>query len=117
MDHEKVRRTSMNPPTREELLETVEKLENATRGRAYAEDSIDYCGDLCCYLMAHVMPLGNNVLTAAPLAAALRVVADQFIAAFGDAPEYAEAVNAYATIVQLRSETIHIRVPRGGRHE
>lgn len=115
MDQEKVRRTSMNPPTREELLATAEKLENATNGNQYKKESIDYCGDLCCYLMAHVMPLGNNVLTAAPLAAAVIVIADTLVRAFEEMPGYAEAVDCFYKIQTASSEVINIRVPKGGR--
>ena len=107
----------MNPPTMVELLATAERLENATNEIQCAEESIDYCGNLCCYLMAHVMPLGNNVLTAAPLAAALRMIADTLVGAFEDMPGYAEAVDWFYKIQTASSEVVNIRVPKGGRHE
>lgn len=115
MDQEKVRRTSMNPPTREELLATAERLENATNSSEYLQVSSDYCGDLCCYLMAHVLPLGNNVLTAVPLAAALRVIADTVVGSVEKVPGYAEVVDAYYKIQTARSEVITVRVPKGGK--
>ena len=117
MDQEKVRRTSMNPPTMVELLATAERLENAKNASDCLQESLDYCGDLCCYLMAHVLPLGNNVLTAAPLAAALRVIADTLAGSVEKVPGYAEAVDAYYKIQTARSEVITVRVPKGGRHE
>ena len=112
MDERREVMSSGNPPTLEELLAFANKMQKSRDREELQRDSVEYCKKISCYLIAHVMPLGDRTLTAMPLLSALRVVTDILENAFKDEnPFFVMASHALCKIVLDGSETVTVKVP------
>ena len=112
MDERREMMNSGNPPTLEELLAFANKMQKSRDREELQRDTIEYCEKISCYLIAHVMPLGDHTLTAMPLLSALRVVTDILENAFKDEnPFLVMASHALCKIVLDGIETVTVKVP------
>lgn len=112
MDARREVMNSGNPPTLEELLAFADKMQKSRDRKELERYSIEYCQKTSCYLMAHIMPLGDHTLTAMPLLSALRVVTDVLENAYKDEnPFLVMASHALCKIVLDGSETVTVKVP------
>ena len=112
MDARREVMNSGNPPTLEELLAFANKMKKSRRRKELEQYSIEYCQKISCYLMAHVMPLGDHTLTAMPLLSALRVVTDVLENAYNaDNPFLMKASHALSEFVLANSAVVSVQLP------
>ena len=112
MDERREVMNSGNPPTLEELLAFANKMQKSRDRKELQRDTVEYCQKISCYLIAHVMPLGDRILTAMPLLSALRVVTDILENAFKDEnPFLVMASRELSELVLANSKVVSVQLP------